>query len=191
MRSCSTSCPSGNQVDGLPLVVSSSSSSSSWGGAATRARNSEGKHKLPCQINWECFQPHPKNTLAENSFTQPTTKDRIASFGDHVHELTFVLHTYKFSRRNWNAWRCRREQELRTQYQHPRRELQKTLLLLKPWCCMTRCTLLPKAANTYKHATGPVAQWIRHRPTEPGIAGSSPAGVILFFLQRDINCYMG
>ena len=25
---------------------------------------------------------------------------------------------------------------------------------------------------------GPVAQWIRHRPTEPGIAGSSPAGVI-------------
>ena len=28
------------------------------------------------------------------------------------------------------------------------------------------------------HTTGPVAQWIRHRPTEPGIAGSSPAGVI-------------
>ena len=27
-------------------------------------------------------------------------------------------------------------------------------------------------------ARGPVAQWIRHRPTEPGIAGSSPAGVI-------------
>ena len=25
---------------------------------------------------------------------------------------------------------------------------------------------------------GPVAQWIRHRPTEPGIAGSRPAGVI-------------
>ena len=24
----------------------------------------------------------------------------------------------------------------------------------------------------------PVAQWIRHWPTEPGIAGSSPAGVI-------------
>lgn len=31
------------------------------------------------------------------------------------------------------------------------------------------------------HASGPVAQWIRHRPTEPGIAGSSPAGVILLF----------
>ena len=29
------------------------------------------------------------------------------------------------------------------------------------------------------HITGPVAQWIRHRPTEPGIAGSSPAGVII------------
>ena len=30
---------------------------------------------------------------------------------------------------------------------------------------------------------GPVAQWIRHRPTEPGIAGSSPAGVI-------VECYV-
>ena len=27
-------------------------------------------------------------------------------------------------------------------------------------------------------AIAPVAQWIRHRPTEPGIAGSSPAGFI-------------
>ena len=27
-------------------------------------------------------------------------------------------------------------------------------------------------------SSGPVAQWIRHRPTEPGIPGSSPAGVI-------------
>ena len=26
-------------------------------------------------------------------------------------------------------------------------------------------------------STGPVAQWIRHRPTEPGIVGSSPTGV--------------
>ena len=25
-------------------------------------------------------------------------------------------------------------------------------------------------------SVGPVAQWIRHRPTEPGIAGSSPPG---------------
>ena len=33
-------------------------------------------------------------------------------------------------------------------------------------------------AHCNLHATGPVAQWIRHRPTEPGIAGSSPAGVI-------------
>ena len=29
---------------------------------------------------------------------------------------------------------------------------------------------------------GPVAQWIRHRPTEPGIAGSSPAGVMFRLL---------
>ena len=28
--------------------------------------------------------------------------------------------------------------------------------------------------------SGPVAQWIRHRPTEPGIASSSPAGVNKF-----------
>ena len=28
-------------------------------------------------------------------------------------------------------------------------------------------------------STGPVAQWIRHWPTEPGIAASSPAGVML------------
>ena len=42
---------------------------------------------------------------------------------------------------------------------------------------------------------GPVAQWIRHRPTEPGIAGSSPAGVMLphqycmqyFFLRGSTN----
>ena len=27
--------------------------------------------------------------------------------------------------------------------------------------------------------TGPVAQWIRRRPTEPGIVGSSPTGVIV------------
>ena len=30
---------------------------------------------------------------------------------------------------------------------------------------------------TLMYTIGPVAQWIRHRPTEPGIAGSSPAGV--------------
>ena len=28
---------------------------------------------------------------------------------------------------------------------------------------------------------GPVAQWIRHQPTEPGIVGSSPTRIILFF----------
>ena len=33
--------------------------------------------------------------------------------------------------------------------------------------------------------SGPVAQWIRHRPTEPGIAGSSPAGVTYF---HDLPC---
>jgi hypothetical protein len=47
------------------------------------------------------------------------------------------------------------------------------------------------------HASGPVAQWIRHRPTEPGIAGSSPAGVIfaaavnekeIAELKRNLSC---
>lgn len=34
-------------------------------------------------------------------------------------------------------------------------------------------------------ASGPVAQWIRHRPTEPGIAGSSPAGVIYVLILKN------
>ena len=38
--------------------------------------------------------------------------------------------------------------------------------------CLAWCTNLKS-----KIAIGLVAQWIRHRPTEPGIAGSSPAGV--------------
>ncbi len=37
---------------------------------------------------------------------------------------------------------------------------------------------------TVTNASGPVAQWIRHRPTEPGIAGSSPAGVIFLALAN-------
>ena len=40
-------------------------------------------------------------------------------------------------------------------------------------------------------ARGPVAQWIRHRPTEPGIAGSSPAGVIAGGLDRKGACVLG
>ena len=28
---------------------------------------------------------------------------------------------------------------------------------------------------------GPVAQWIRHRPTGPGVVGSSPTRIMLFF----------
>ena len=32
-----------------------------------------------------------------------------------------------------------------------------------------------------------MAQWIRHRPTEPGIAGSSPAGVICLLHIVDGN----
>ena len=36
-------------------------------------------------------------------------------------------------------------------------------------------------------ASGLVAQWIRHRPTEPGIAGSSPAGVIA--LAAPLSCH--
>ena len=51
----------------------------------------------------------------------------------------------------------------------------------RDWCrrvealvlCWFRMTLISGQCSY-----GPVAQWIRHRPTEPGIAGSSPAGVI-------------
>ena len=35
----------------------------------------------------------------------------------------------------------------------------------------------PLIRATKKTSSGLVAQWIRHRPTEPGIAGSSPAEV--------------
>ena len=38
-------------------------------------------------------------------------------------------------------------------------------------------TMLQNVQSSW--SVGPVAQWIRHRPTEPGIAGSSPAGVIV------------
>ena len=37
-------------------------------------------------------------------------------------------------------------------------------------------------------ARGPVAQWIRHWPTEPGIAGSSPAGVMSMLLVQLTYC---
>jgi hypothetical protein len=39
-------------------------------------------------------------------------------------------------------------------------------------------------STPHKKPAGPVAQWIRHRPTEPGIAGSSPAGVIFHAESR-------
>jgi hypothetical protein len=37
-------------------------------------------------------------------------------------------------------------------------------------------------------AMGPVARWIRHRPTEPGGAGSSPAGVNDFVNTSTVQC---
>ena len=45
---------------------------------------------------------------------------------------------------------------------------------------VTACADMASVTN----ASGPVAQWIRHRPTEPGIAGSSPAGVIFLALAN-------
>ena len=38
-------------------------------------------------------------------------------------------------------------------------------------------------------STGPVAQWIRHRPTEPGIAGSNPAGVVVSVAKPDTGAW--
>jgi hypothetical protein len=43
---------------------------------------------------------------------------------------------------------------------------------------------MPVYSTVHKKPAGPVAQWIRHRPTEPGIAGSSPAGVIFHAESR-------
>ena len=43
--------------------------------------------------------------------------------------------------------------------------------------CPPRC--VTSASEILRDASsGPVAQWIRHRPTEPGIVGSSPTGVM-------------
>ena len=36
---------------------------------------------------------------------------------------------------------------------------------------------IPDLHRVMLGSSGPVAQWTRHRPTEPEIAGSSPAGV--------------
>ena len=44
-------------------------------------------------------------------------------------------------------------------------------------------TLQDQHAQFHHCTRGPVAQWIRHRPTEPGIAGSSPAGVNHFVIS--------
>ena len=43
--------------------------------------------------------------------------------------------------------------------------------------------IIPEYYVMFISFKGPVAQWIRHRPTEPGIAGSSPAGVIFVLLK--------
>ena len=56
-----------------------------------------------------------------------------------------------------------------------------------------RIGLLPKRfvqfKNNFPLLIGPVAQWIRHRPTELGIAGSNPAGVILWHCF--LLCFLG
>ena len=45
----------------------------------------------------------------------------------------------------------------------------------------------PRTCCSEAWSIGPVAQWIRHRPTEPGIAGWSPAGVMFIppTMQRE------
>ena len=39
------------------------------------------------------------------------------------------------------------------------------------------------------YRTALVAQWIRHRPPKPGIAGSSPAGGLTFFFFKQSTGY--
>ena len=53
-------------------------------------------------------------------------------------------------------------------------------------CPSIQLCICPGKHTQWHHtqaARGPVAQWIRHRPTEPGIAGSSPAGVMKLLLR--------
>jgi hypothetical protein len=60
--------------------------------------------------------------------------------------------------------------------------------------CADKLRLLPKRFGEFLNISplliGPVAQWIRHRPTEPGIAGSSPAGVILWHCFLGLMCFV-
>ena len=49
-------------------------------------------------------------------------------------------------------------------------------------CRRGRCEKAQTCDLMAHQSEGPVAQWIRHRPTEPGIAGSSPAGVMFRLL---------
>ena len=56
-------------------------------------------------------------------------------------------------------------------WQHQRSILRTTACYSALWCCGQR-------ESGAGPTEGLVAQWIRHRPTEPGIAGSSPAEVI-------------
>ena len=52
-----------------------------------------------------------------------------------------------------------------------------------PWLNSENSLLVRLGWDECRHCLprGPVAQWIRHRPTEPGIVGSSPTRIILVF----------
>ena len=53
--------------------------------------------------------------------------------------------------------------------------------------------IVPFSTNTsvfVLQPRGPVAQWIRHRPTEPGIVGSSPTGVIVLCQSMPVSPYV-
>ena len=53
--------------------------------------------------------------------------------------------------------------------------------------------IVPFSTNTsvfVLQPRGPVAQWIRHRPTEPGIVGSNPTGVIVLCQSMPVSPYV-
>ena len=50
-----------------------------------------------------------------------------------------------------------------------------------------RAYLAVLSASYLDISIGPVAQWIRHLPTEPGIAGWSPAGVMNQMLLTQLS----
>ena len=103
------------------------------------------------------------------------------------HGVHTVVEVFTGANQPWQPRRCQnsatgtRTRVARVRAEYPNQldysgSAQKELLRASKCCCFLLCNSF---GAVYGMASAPVAQWIRHRPTEPGIAGSSPAGVLL------------